>query len=76
MVRCGKLYQHSFTDRDHADLAELLSRFKATTVVLRYGDAPLIRELYRNWRIIEASSRDQCNAVKGELWITNRMEGV
>lgn len=73
-VDAGKLYLHSFIEQDHCDLAVLLSRFQLTTVVVRYGDAPLIRELYRDWRIIEASSRDQCNAVKGELWITNSRE--
>lgn len=75
-VDAGKHYKHSFDDTDHADLARLLDRFTQTTVVVRYGESPLIRKLYRNWRIIEASSRDQCNAVKGELWITNRMEGA
>lgn len=71
-VDAGKLYLHSFTLDDHAVLAELLGRFDETTVVVRYGDHPFIRELYQGWNIIEASSRDQCNAVKGELWITNR----
>lgn len=72
-VGAGDGYLHSFTEQDHRDLAKLLTRFTLTTVVVRYGDAELIRELYRDWRIIEASSRDQCNAVKGELWITNRL---
>jgi hypothetical protein len=72
----GKLYLHSFKEPDHVDLAGLLERFTETTVVVRYGDTPLIRKLYRNWRIIEASSRDQCNAVKGELWITNKQEAL
>ena len=71
-VDAGKLYLHSFTLDDHAVLAEMLDRFDETTVVVRYGDHPFIRELYQGWNIIEASSRDQCNAVKGELWITNR----
>jgi len=71
-VDAGKLYLHTFTLDDHAVLAELLERFEHTTVVVRYGDHPFIRELYRGWNIIEASSRDQCNAVKGELWITNQ----
>jgi len=71
-VDAGKLYLHTFTLDDHAVLAELLGRFEHTTVVVRYGDHPFIRELYQGWNIIEASSRDQCNAVKGELWITNR----
>ena len=71
-VDAGKLYLHSFTLDDHAVLAGMLDRFEHTTVVVRYGDHPLIRELYQGWNIIEAESRDQCNAVKGELWITNR----
>lgn len=73
-VDAGKLYLHTFGEQDHRDLRQLLERFELTTVVVRYGDAPLIRELYAGWKIIEASSRDQCNAVKGELWITNRAE--
>ena len=72
-VDAGKLYLHSFVEQDHRDLRRLLGRFTLTTVVVRYGDAPLIRELYADWNIIEAESRDQCNAVKGELWITNRV---
>jgi len=76
-VDAGKLYLHSFTLDDHAVLAEMLGRFDETTVVVRYGDHPLIRELYpsHKWNIIEAESRDQCNAVKGELWIANKQEG-
>jgi site-specific DNA-adenine methylase len=73
-VGAGDEYLHPFTPEDHRDLAKQLYRFRETTVVLRYGDDPLIRELYADWRIIEASSRDQNNAVKGELWITNKGE--
>lgn len=75
-VEAGDGYLHPFTLDDHAVLAGLLDEFDETTVVVRYGDHPLIRELYppHKWNIIEASSRDQCNAVKGELCITNRRE--
>lgn len=73
-VDAGKLYLHSFTETDHRNLCALVTRFRETTVLLRYGDHPLIRELYEGWNIIEAESRDQCNAVKGELWITNKLE--
>lgn len=71
-VGAGDVYLHSFTEEDHYDLAAELYRFEEATVVVRYGDHPLIRRLYASWRIIEASSRTQSNAVKGELWITNR----
>lgn len=73
-VGVGRNYLHAFTDQDHCDLASLLRRFKDATVVVRYGDHPAIRELYSDWNIIEASSRDQANASKPELWITNRIE--
>lgn len=65
-------YRHGFQDGDHRDLAELLGRFKATTIVVRYGDDPLIRDLYDGWNIIERDSRTQANKRTGELWITNR----
>lgn len=70
----GDAYIHSFSEKDHADLAECLSRFEQTTVVVRYGDDRLIRDLYGSpqFTIIEAESRTQSNAIKGELWITNK----
>jgi site-specific DNA-adenine methylase len=68
----GDCYVHSFTDSDHCALSLLLERFHDTTVVIRYGDDPLIRELYQHWHIIDAASRTQTNAIKGEIWITNR----
>jgi site-specific DNA-adenine methylase len=73
-VEAGDNYLHAFDEQDHIDLAECLSRFESSTVVVRYGDHPLIRQYYgeMGWKIIEAESRDQCNAIKGELWITNK----
>lgn len=69
----GDQYLHPFRQEDHFELAMLLGRFEHTTVVVRYGDTPFIRELYaKNWRIIPASSRTQSNAVTNEIWITNR----
>jgi len=73
-VGVGRNYLHSFDQGDHRDLAWMLNRFEYATIVVRYGDDPLIRELYDDWRVIEASSRDQCNAVKGEVWLVNRQE--
>lgn len=71
-VGAGRNYLHEFTEADHVELAALVKRFQFTTVVMRYGDAPLIHELYDGWRFITSSSRDQCNAIKNELWIMNR----
>jgi site-specific DNA-adenine methylase len=73
-VGTGDAYLHTFSEQDHIDLAYCLSRFEASTVVVRYGDHPLIRQYYgeMGWHIVEAESRDQCNVVKGEVWITNQ----
>lgn len=71
-VGAGRNYLHGFSHNDHIDLAQFLGRLKESTVVVRYGDDPIIRQLYKDWNIIEASSRTQSNAVKGELWITNK----
>lgn len=74
-VNAGDNYAYSFEDPTlHTELRNLLSGFKRTKVVVRYGDHPFIRGLYSNWKIIDAFSRDQCNAVKGEIWITNRQD--
>lgn len=70
-VGSGEDYLHGFKEADHRDLRGLLDRFTDTKIVVRYGDAPLIRELYDGWKIEEAEFRDQANHVKPELWITN-----
>jgi site-specific DNA-adenine methylase len=69
----GNGYLHNFNDDDHAKLESMLRRFESTTVVVRYGDSNIIREIYSSdqWHILDASSRNQCNMVKNELWITN-----
>lgn len=71
---CGDQYIHRFTDDDHSDLRDQLERFTKTTVVVRYGDDPHIRDLYAGppWTISDAKSRTQSNAVAREIWITNR----
>ncbi len=71
-VGVGKCFVHPFTEEDHVDLADLLRPFLHTTIVLRYGDDPLIRELYRDWEIIEASSRTRMNKLTPEIWLRNR----
>ncbi len=70
----GESYTHSFGRIDHIDLRDGLSRFKNTTVLVRYGDTSFIRELYKDWDIVDAESRDQTNTITGELWIMNRRE--
>ena len=76
--RLGKLSQHldlqvsdDGEEQDHIDLASLLDRFEHTTIVVRYGDDPLLRELYRepDWQWVDAKSRTQANNVREEVWI-------
>ena len=72
----GADYLHAFSDQDHRDLAMMLLRFKQASVVIRYGDAPIIRELYPpelGWSIQEASARTQANKQRGEIWITKNL---
>jgi site-specific DNA-adenine methylase len=69
----GEEYLHGFTERDQRRLAVELERFTETRVVVRYGDHPLIRELYQRprWTWIEFDSRDQANQKKPEVLIIN-----
>lgn len=70
----GKVYKHSFTDQQQADLRIALGRFSKTKLVIRYGDHPLIRKLYDQqfweWRLIDG--RTQGNNTKHEVLITRR----
>jgi DNA adenine methylase len=72
-IGAGDDYLHGFTEQDHSDLATMLGRFEQAAIVVRYGDHPLVRELYADWNIIEASSRTQANERTGEIWITRNV---
>jgi DNA adenine methylase len=69
----GAEYLHNFTEGDQRSLAAALCRFTDTRVVIRFGDHPLIRELYPQprWTWIEFHSRDQANQTKPEVLILN-----
>jgi len=75
-VNEGKLYEETFVEQDHRDLAAGLSRFKKSTVVVRYGDAPLVRDLYPtdHWTWIEAESRTQARQSRLEFWLVNNRQ--
>lgn len=70
----GDGYKHKFSETDHRRLAAMLAEFKETRVVIRYGDHPLIRELYpeSKWSWQEISGRTQANNAKAEVLITRR----
>lgn len=69
----GDDYRHAFTREQQAQLAEALTRFARTQVVVRYGDHPLIRELYPppRWTWLDQASRNQRNGDVAEVLIVN-----
>lgn len=69
----GDEYKHRFSDRDHVRLARALGAFNRARVVIRYGDHPIIRELYPpdRWTWIAQTSRNQRNNEVGEVLIVN-----
>jgi DNA adenine methylase len=71
----GFAYKHKFTEKDQRRLAARLGTYRKTKVVVRYGDHPLIRELYREpeWIWREVAGRTQTNAGKNEVLLTNKV---
>ncbi len=71
----GGDYVHKFTEQDQRDLAAELSKWDLMRVVVRYGDHPLIRELYPEskwtWKLL--TSRTQGNNGKAEAMIINKV---
>lgn len=45
----GAKYVHDFVPEDHSRLADLLSRFKKTRVVVSYYEHPDLERLYPGW---------------------------
>ena len=72
----GDSYKHKFSEVMQLELRNLLESFVFTRIVVRFGDHPLIRELYRpshwTWNIV--TSRTQANASKAEMLLTNWSE--
>ena len=70
----GGNYLHKFTETDQQELAVALGKFDQCRVVVRYGDHPLIRELYPEsaWTWHMMTSRTQGNNAKAEALIVNK----
>jgi DNA adenine methylase len=70
----GGDYAHAFTTDQQKKLARKLEGYRKARVVLRYGDHPLIRELYpeRKWRWQAIEGRTSGNNKKAEVLIVNR----
>ncbi len=67
----GDCYTHKFTEADQRELAAKLSAYQHARIVVRYGDHPLIRELYPEpeWTWHSVNGRTQTNAAKAEVLI-------
>lgn len=70
----GDAYKHTFTEAQQRELAFRLSLFDCGKVVVRYGDHPLIRELYpeRDWDWKLLGGRTQANESAGEVLLTRK----
>lgn len=70
----GDGYKHKFSVMDQWKLASRLSEFSQARIVIRYGDHPLVRNMYPesawNWQKIEG--RTQGNNAKAEVLITRK----
>lgn len=69
----GNEYAHRFPSSWHSRLRDVLASFTVARVVLRYGDHPLIRDLYSGdrWTIVAGSTRNQKNTETPEIMILN-----
>ena len=69
----GDGYTHAFTPVHQRRLAKLLGGIRHARVVVRYGDHPLIRELYPadRWTWLTYPSRAQSNGIFNEVLIVN-----
>lgn len=67
----GAEYCHKFTEPDQRRLHSVLAKFVNCRVVVRYGDHPLIRELYSEWTWRGLTSRNQGNNEVDEFLILN-----
>jgi len=70
-VDLGDKYVHAFGKADHQRLRDVLECFQKSRVIVRYGDHPLVRQLYEDWRWHMLSGRTQANDEQAELLLTN-----
>lgn len=70
----GDEYRHKFAEEQHRRLAEVLGRFEHCRVVVRYGDHPLVRDLYPEplWTWHRIDGRTAGNNVKREVLLLRR----
>lgn len=73
----GREYVHKFADADQRRLRDRVESFGRVRVVMRYGDHPLIRDLYGGpqWRWIERTTANQRGGEVSEVLIVNDGDG-
>lgn len=65
-------YKKEFTDKDHETLARL-NHETTHNVILTYNDDPFIRELYKDWHLIELKNYTKLrNKYNDEIMLSNR----
>lgn len=72
----GENYTHKFNTAQQVVLADRLGHFEESKIVVRFGDHPLIRGLYREnlgWTWHPVTSRTQANSAKAEFLITRNI---
>lgn len=69
----GDTYKHRI--ESHGKLSTVLEAFEQTKIVVRYGDHPLIRDLYpvSRWTWHRLTSRTQANDAKAEVLLTRNI---
>jgi site-specific DNA-adenine methylase len=69
----GDRYRHPFTEAKQRQLAEVLGGFTKARVVVRFGEHPLIRELYpeSRWTWLPLTGRKQSNVESSDVLIIN-----
>lgn len=72
----GDSYTYTFDEGQHRRLAEVLGGFEEARVVVRYGDCPLVRELYPEgeWTWVRQTTRGQANNAVHEVLLLNGPE--
>lgn len=69
----GGSYVSKFSDEDQVRLSQVLAAFDSVRIVIRYGDHPMIRELYSDpkWNWLGGESKNQRSGTIKEVLITN-----
>jgi len=74
----GDVYRHKFTEKEQIDLVRMLNEFVNIRIVVRFGEHPLIKDLYLEsdgWKWRSMTGRTQGNSDQREFFISKRCQG-